>query len=63
MATSIALAPRTRDRLGSFGMAGHTYDEMRQAFMDEVDRVPFVDELHRFVDDPSVKWVDLEDDP
>ena len=59
--TTIALDPRTRDRLRTFGRAGQTYDEILQALMDHVERERFVEEMHRIADDPATVWVDGDD--
>lgn len=59
MATTIPLAPSTRDRLRRFGHAGMTYDDILTALMDKVDEREFVADLRRQA--ARVKtWVDLD---
>lgn len=58
--TTIALEPKTRDRLRTFGHAGMSYDEILQRLMDQVDRDRFLTALHRQADEES-EWVELED--
>jgi hypothetical protein len=59
VATTIALDPRTRDRLRTFGHAGMSYDEILQALMDQVDRDRFITEMHRRAD-AETGWVELD---
>jgi hypothetical protein len=59
VATTIALDPRTRDRLRTFGHAGMSYDEILQALMDQVDRDRFITEMHRQAD-AETDWVELD---
>ncbi|MGB0652223.1 MAG: hypothetical protein ACPGQL_03395 [Thermoplasmatota archaeon] len=61
MATTIALAPATRDRLQTFGHAGATYDDILQALMDQVEKDRFVAQMHAIADDPATVWIDEED--
>lgn len=58
MATTLAVDPRTRDRLRTFGHAGQSFDEILQSLMDHVERERFVEEMHRIADDPETVWVD-----
>lgn len=60
VATTIALDPKTRDRLRTFGHAGMSYDEILQRLMDEVDMERFVAEMHRIAD-AETDWVELDD--
>ena len=60
MATTIPLAPDTRDRLRMFGHAGMTYDEILNAMMDRIDEREFVADLRRRASRVK-KWVDLDD--
>lgn len=59
MPTTIAVDPKTRDRLRMFGHAGMSYDEILQRLMDAADKDRFLRELHQKADDES-DWVELD---
>lgn len=59
-ATTIALDPKTRDRLRAFGHAGMSYDEILQRLMDAVERERFLAGLHRLADQEK-EWVEPHD--
>ena len=45
--TTIAISPRTRNRLRGYGAKGMSYGEILDRMMDELDRERFVAEMRR----------------
>jgi hypothetical protein len=59
--TTIPIDPDVRDRLRGFGTAGMTYSEILTQVLDKIEREAFIRDLQRQANDPSVRWVDIDD--
>ena len=49
--TTIAISPKTRDRLRHYGTKGMSYGEILDRMMDELERERFVAEMRRLADE------------
>ena len=49
--TTIAIPPKTRNRLRGYGQKGMSYGEILERMMDEMDRDRFVAEMRRLADE------------
>lgn len=49
--TTIAIPPKTRDRLRRYGLKGMSYGQILERMMDEVERGRFVAEMRRLADE------------
>lgn len=60
MATTIAVASETRDRLRTFGHAGMSYDDILRNMMDQIERERYFAELNRKAN-AEKNWVEIDD--
>lgn len=49
--TTIAVPPKTRDRLRRYGSKGMSYGQILDRMMDELERERFVTEMRRLADE------------
>ena len=49
--TTIAIPPKTRDRLRRYGQKGMSYGQILDRMMDEIERERFVAEMRRVADE------------
>lgn len=49
--TTIAIPPKTRDRLRRYGAKGMSYGQILERMMDELERDRFVAEMRRLADE------------